>query len=444
MTVRDAVSATAAAVFLIAACGGEQRVTDNSPGDGSADQADATDAAQDTADADGAPVSPCTAPPDGGMLAQPEVVASGRSGLLGIGTSDAGAVWAEWGAAVFLASSPPKTLFGGGGGGAFFRASNGWFDIGYGLGTGPGYVAIGGVATGAVRSCALGGACEGGGSFPSDLDRFVDVALDGSNIYTLWAADWSATQLVTTAPLDSIWNETKLLELGTKRGYGIAVDDSRVYVFVGEDFTTRSYSIRGVPKSGGPATTLASGVDPEQWDGFDSASVCAHHGTVAWAHWSASVDAGNAWLVARYIEIVANGSAGARTLVDEPAGIACGLDQTRPTLALDDEYVYWATVTGFVKRIRLCGGQPEIIAADQANPVAIAVDDNAVYWLDYGSKPPLADFGAWQVTDGKVMRMRKLGAPGYLDAGTDASGGADASSDFAVVDASDENTEGSN
>lgn len=88
--------------------------------------------------------------------------------------------------------------------------------------------------------------------------------------------------------------------------------------------------------------------------------------------------------------------------------------------------------TGFVKRTRLCGGEPEILASDQDQPIAIAVDDNAVYWLDYGNGPG----------NGTVMRRRKLDAPGYPDASSDApvdaSPDAEASLDAGAVDAAAE------
>ncbi len=99
-----------------------------------------------------------------------------------------------------------------------------------------------------------------------------------------------------------------------------------------------------------------------------------------------------------------------RVLVDDPDGIWA--------IAVDATSVYWASGDGWkspggmVKRVGRCGGTPEILVAGQRwsdefrDPVGIAVGDDALYWL---------------TGTGTVMRMRKLDAPGYSDAGiTDA------------------------
>ncbi len=112
-------------------------------------------------------------------------------------------------------------------------------------------------------------------------------------------------------------------------------------------------------------------------------------------------------------EIVYELPAGAtvpRVLVDDPDGVWA--------LAIDTTSVYWAsgdgwkTAGGMVKRVGRCGGTPEILVAGQRwsdefrDPVGIAAGDDALYWL---------------TGTGTVMRMRKLDAPGYSDAGiTDA------------------------
>jgi hypothetical protein len=53
--------------------------------------------------------------------------------------------------------------------------------------------------------------------------------------------------------------------------------------------------------------------------------------------------------------------------------------------AYDGSYVYWvdALTVGAIRRVPKTGGEPTVIASD-TKPVAIAVDDNAVYWSDDG------------------------------------------------------------
>jgi hypothetical protein len=54
-------------------------------------------------------------------------------------------------------------------------------------------------------------------------------------------------------------------------------------------------------------------------------------------------------------------------------------------VAFDENYVYWvdSLPIGTVMRVAKGGGAPDIIARD-TSPVAIAVDDGAVYWSDLG------------------------------------------------------------
>lgn len=62
-------------------------------------------------------------------------------------------------------------------------------------------------------------------------------------------------------------------------------------------------------------------------------------------------------------------------------------------VAVDDTYVYWLDTgtVGTVMRVPKAGGTPTVIARD-TQPVAIAVDANAVYWSDQG---------------GNIMRLNK-------------------------------------
>jgi hypothetical protein len=72
---------------------------------------------------------------------------------------------------------------------------------------------------------------------------------------------------------------------------------------------------------------------------------------------------------------------------------------------VDAGHVYWTNQgDGTVMRAPRAGGTPELLAAEQVRPSAIAVDEGAVYWLNEGS-PDLEDGSP--VRDGAVMRVLK-------------------------------------
>lgn len=408
--------------LLLAACGGSQEGAASASLDASADAGEGTggdaavdiaaDVVIDSADEDSAPVSTCSGAPDGGALGPPEVIASGIPWLMGIGASDAGPVWADWAAKVYLSADPgpPKLLFsdGDGGGAVVFRTSHDWFGVVPGFGASS-TLAVGNSTTGSVATCAVSGVYVN------------DMVLDRANMYTLGLTfGFPSSQTVTTAPLASPCSQKTFLDQGIDKAENIAVDDTRLYFFLFDDPTKGHYRIQALPKSGGVATTVATAIDPEDLELKGSVTLLARNGTVAWAHPGMS-----SWPTrARFVEIVPAGASVAHTLVDEPDGIACGRDRSRPAIALDEEYLYWATLTGFVKRIRLCGGIPEVVATNQEFPTAVAVDDNAIYWLDYGGQWQLDQYG---MALGEVMRMRKLDTPGYANTGDAGPGDADAS-----------------
>ncbi len=428
---RSAVAAELFASLIITACG-SSTATSNSTApttDAAVDVRDALqqdadlDASTDVADADSEVDAPddslnwpshCSGPPDAGALGAAEVIASGRSDLGLIGTSDFGAVWSEdesvgaGSARVILASTPSRVLFdwsGYGNGGAGFRVAGSFFQIHFGgLPNSGDYFAIGNISTGAIDQYS---SCD---RFP---ETFVfDSALDESAIFYIlvpFATTPDFSNYFARAPLSSPCDTTILAEL-PKWSNAIAVDGNWLYTLVVEDDGNhfgRAFSIRAAPKNGGPAKIIASGVDPEPWV-YAATTIEARNGAVVWTHTEAYGP--------HLLHVLPATGTTTRALA-EPDGLGYS---DRIAIAIDDAYVYWTTQTGFVKRVRICGGAPEILASNQDQPIAIAVDDNAVYWLDLGTKPGT----------GTVMRMRKLDAPGYADASyasTDA-GAADASS----------------
>jgi hypothetical protein len=55
-------------------------------------------------------------------------------------------------------------------------------------------------------------------------------------------------------------------------------------------------------------------------------------------------------------------------------------------IVFDDTYVYWADMTtvGTIMKAPKAGGGTALVLARDANPTAIAVDANSVYWGDQG------------------------------------------------------------
>lgn len=56
------------------------------------------------------------------------------------------------------------------------------------------------------------------------------------------------------------------------------------------------------------------------------------------------------------------------------------------SIAADDKHIYWAEHhPGRIMRVARGGGDPEVFAADQSEPIGIAVFAGAVYWTNRGS-----------------------------------------------------------
>ncbi len=373
-------------------------------------EAGTLDATPDTGDAD-AEASFCSGPTEGGALSAPEAVVSGEPNLDGLALSSAGLVWLEdaWGVpGVWLASSPPRLLF---------DAQTSPLSVGL----------VGGFGAAAnlfvMSYCHKG--CYNSGSQTLAFDiaagqpyrtfnsSLGEVAVDQRRIYGL-AGEVGCLPLVPGG----------CGYVGKEWASGIAIDDANLYaLLLGANFEADgAYTVRVKQKGSKSAPSiLASGVDPEpsyvlNWR--DIFTMAAHGGNVAWVEPHKTLDV---------VYGILHGAA-PRILVSEPdhvAGPHIGINSEASlrTIALDDQYVYWATETGKVKRRRLCGGPVEVLATNQEYPMALGVDDSAIYWISRGSD--LAH------PVGNIMRIRKLDAP---DAGIDAAsdGGAEAASDASL------------
>ncbi len=247
-----------------------------------------------------------------------------------------------------------------------------------------------------------------------------DLALNGSRLFLLYYTPDSFVSRVLEMPAlhpcdagsASVFYDTAY------SGQSVAADDTGVYLFVypapgaATKYGVRAnYQIRALPKGGGPATTVVTGLGPPLGPA-GGPTLVARHGVLAWVFSGTEVTT---------VFVADQGSSEGQAVVQEPVASPV-LGDHRMAIALDEDYLYWTTVDGFVKRVRLCGGTPEVLAANQDQPIAVAVNDSAIYWLDHGTAP----------ATGKVMRIRKLDAP---DAGPDAASDAGVDAADTSVDA---------
>jgi hypothetical protein len=369
----------------------------------------------------------CSSTPAPEALGPRQVVASDRVGLAGIGTSSEGPLWLEQPSdlQVVLGTASLPVLWRTS---AIsfqretFTARGGWFALDY-----QEYPAIG--YTGAVIAAVSQGTPQDCPNAPAPVGGPFEMEISGSFLYDLSPGTVTRLRLDGSPPCS---HATVVFPRDTPPPAGasaVAVDDRYVYIFVAEGSDTYlTYTIAAAPKAGGATTTVVHGVDtesPSPGQGIGLPTLRAQQGSLAWA-W-ALADGGT---TAHSLAVLPRAAAAER-VVGEPEGIAVNEDE--PVLALDDHYVYWATLTGDVKREPICGGTAEILAQNQDEPIDIAVDDNGVYWLDHGTQPGT----------GKVMEMKKLGAPqpeagadASLDSGENDGGIPDASSESVSSDAS--------
>ncbi len=427
---RDSVSIVLAALLLSTAqcsysrnSGGQPAL----PGDAAIARVE-TGAEPGNADGAGSDAGLKPVPVDGALcdaaaeepLSQPEALAVGQSGLRSVASAGGRAVWAEshldpstllLSMRIFREGNPSPMDFDLGAAGTLscgrLRAYQGRLALWYVTSSTPyGGSISSGILRGNLQTSAVDTCANAGNDEP--------VAIDASGIY-LVAPGFASGALVQLQPTPG---ETSCAatELAATDATGIATDDKAIYLFSslesGADASAGGYSIQRVSKAAMSVNQVAKGFDPAPpvlwWKPIEMA---VRAGSVFWSHPQLAEGLQPAD-TARRIWVCPPGSGACEVLVDDPDGLF--------DFAVDGRYVYWATATGLVKRMRTCGGSAEVIAHDQDLPVSIAVGDSAIYWLDQGTAPGT----------GKVMRIRKLDAPdGGADAGNDATADPDASPD---------------
>ena len=196
----------------------------------------------------------------------------------------------------------------------------------------------------------------GGDSFDSPYD----VVVDGGTLFC------STYDKIRFLPAGGGGSATTLFGAGDLI-LRIALDADRVY------WTEYNGGlVRSVSRSGGPVSTLASGLDHPEGVVVDGSYL-----------YIAEVGVGNQC-----------GQAGLGRILRLPklGGAVVALattDGCDPNeVAIDDGYVYWAEYTsGNVSRVPKGGGPVEFVAVNQVGPSELAVDQTSVYWGTHAVDP---------------------------------------------------------
>jgi hypothetical protein len=177
----------------------------------------------------------------------------------------------------------------------------------------------------------------------------------------------------------------RVLADGLDRPGRMAVDRDTIYVAVGgerQDGTNVALTaaLLAIPTAGGVPVQLASGFS---WIG----SVAARDGRVVFA-------AGRSRVSGEILQIAGGGPATSLAFTDSPIA----------SLALDDDWVYWAEdpklfenrldPSGSIWRAPLDGGTKTRLASDQTNPHDVVILEGQVYWANAG--PAIDRGGVWR------------------------------------------------
>jgi hypothetical protein len=259
----------------------------------------------------------------------------------------------------------------------------------------------------------------------------VDVKVDDRAIYVARRAP-DAIEKISLAGGDGsfLWQGASSTTTGSP--YALALDETHVHAALSQG----SAVVLSVPKNGGAARGLATD-NPHYDSGFfgvtaseghvvwasqnkvlrvaksggavepvlgfegDPRGVVHHEGMIYWTDWGSYEPSSAGTVMSCSVEGCT-----------EPKTLATGL-QGPLDLVVDGDSLYVTVAgrgatNGSIVKIPREGGEPEVLADEQATPVAIAVDDKAIYWTNggYNSGGDVAA-GGEGAGHGALMRLAK-------------------------------------
>lgn len=229
--------------------------------------------------------------------------------------------------------------------------------------------------------CSPGAWCQQGSCV---LSKFVGLALDAKRVY--YATEGANSGVVGSLPKSG--GAATILASGLIRAYAVAVDGTSVYWTssgAGPDFHVAAMSgaVMKAPLAGGNATTLASGLACPSALTVDGTSIYWVDGDRLM---NAPVEGGPSRVLARWTSpfVEPCGTSGGPPLPVVPNGIA-----------VDRTSVYFTTgitplafgaapsgVSGMVMKVPLGGGDPVALASGLTSPTSVVIDGTSVYWVD--------------------------------------------------------------